>query len=297
MALLLECSVDKPGNVGPDQKHRDTDYQDYLLSSLLLGRLGEQVASGEISPGTGVLRYVREIKHWTVGNPHLGASILLMPLARAVSHMGNGAEMDDADIPVCMERLHGSLMAVLEDMDSGEAERFCRAIKEMNPGGLRDPYFASASVEKLVAEIREGDMSYLEWMKRGAELDLLAREVVSGYRVSFDGAKWLVRWNRAGMRLRDLVFPLYVRLLSLNVDTFVAGKSGVENARALHEKARRIWETWYREDMEMDTRRLDTLRDHSRELWFFCAERDLNPGTTSDLVASSLFIAVVCGAW
>ena len=44
-SAMLECSVDKPGNVGPSHDFDDTSYGDYILSSLMLGEVAGYVES------------------------------------------------------------------------------------------------------------------------------------------------------------------------------------------------------------------------------------------------------------
>ncbi|MDG6220222.1 MAG: triphosphoribosyl-dephospho-CoA synthase [Candidatus Thermoplasmatota archaeon] len=273
MASLTECSVQKPGNVGPLRDFPDLGYGDFIVSSILLGSETSLVANGKKSFGQGILDYALSAKRDIGTNVHLGTAILLMPLAQAAASQS---------LPVSEEKLRQNLSTVLRSAGQHDSEMVCRAIKETSPSGLQDPCFRDSPVSTLVDMIRDKNLSYLQWMALGAEKDDVAKETVESYPRCFMGAKML------GLRgVKKNVLPLFLHLLSQNPDTLITGTRGravAEEISALAKKAI----SFPVGQGSMDSVALKSLEE-------YCEAVDANPGTTADMVCASIYIALLTG--
>ena len=235
--------------------------------------------------GAGVEGYVDEIKMLMPGNPHLGTAILLMPLARAagtlVSNPPNGHAITDitADITRAVEAIRSAIVGVLEGMDKEDAAAVCRAIKKMNPPGLMDPYFRDTPVEELERNILAENTTFLRWMEKGAEDDGVAREIYDLYPISLRHGAFLAG---KGRRMREYVQETFLRILAENQDTFIAGIHGERTAENISRWAGKILSL-------TGDRREEEIEKMDR----YCRLRNINPGTTADLTASSIFIGLL----
>ena len=272
LAALLECSVDKPGNVGPSRDFQDTRLSDFFVSALILGEECDKVASGKKGFGQGVYDFVSESLNAISVNAHLGTSILFMPVAMSTR---------DSALPMDLDALKNRLEWVLEDAGWMESYMVCKAIRAMSPGGLSDPSFYEPSVGELLDDIGANRTSYLCWMSLGREFDGVARETVEGYPMVFRGAEKLMSEDR----VRDGVLELYIDILADNPDTLVLGKNGEAVARMVSDMARKALRCSCQEAFVEYVGELDT----------YCAEHSANPGTTADIVGAAIYVALLAG--
>ncbi len=127
MAVLLEASALKAGNVTPVVSFNDMDHCDFLVSGLALRQVFEQHAS--LSVGQLVLRSIVALQQQLSINTTLGTVLLIAPLAKAVQRMHGQVEQSDSALASC-------LASVLGDLTSSDADDVYAAIRLAKPGGL-----------------------------------------------------------------------------------------------------------------------------------------------------------------
>jgi triphosphoribosyl-dephospho-CoA synthase len=238
LACVLEVSADKPGNITPSHDFGDTTYEDMLRSGLALG--AELGRAGEHPVGETVLAAVRASREAAGANTNLGIALLLAPLARAAR--------EDGPLRV---RLADALRALSID----DSQAAYAAIRLAGAGGLDEP------VEHDVRD--EPRVTLREAMALAAERDTIAGEYVSDYAVTFElGLPALAEALGDGLRTRDAIVELALRLLAAVPDTLIVRKRGALAA----------FDASLREDGNA-----------------------LNPGTTADLVTAVLFVALLEG--
>jgi triphosphoribosyl-dephospho-CoA synthase len=125
---------------------------------------------------------------------------------------------------------------------------------------------------KAIAAIRDRDMTLLDVMQHSAANDMVAREWVNGFRLVRRGAD-LVKELGPG---RQSVVDAYLTLLATEPDTFIVKKHGIGVARETMQRARDVL------DGKLPIRQLDED----------CIRRDINPGSTADIIIASIFIAL-----
>jgi triphosphoribosyl-dephospho-CoA synthase len=265
LACVLEVSADKPGNITPSHDFDDTSYEDMLRSGIALGpELGRAAERGV---GETVLAAVRASRAAAGANTHLGIALLLAPLARAALIGGP---------------LRDRLGEVLRALTVDDACAAYAAIRLAGAGGLDEP------VEHDVRD--EPRVTLRLAMAAAAERDTIAREYVTDYSVTFEvGMPAVSDALGDGLRPRDAIVELALRLLGAVPDTLIARKRGAEAAERVAAGAR--------EALAVGGVRSAAGRAALAE-FDASLRRDgnaLNPGTTADLVTAVVFVALLEG--
>ncbi len=275
LAMLFELSSSpKPGNVDRCHDFSDIGFHHFLVSAVSAYPVFRAAASGGSgngmcrSVGSLILEGVKAWSYWNIGsNTHFGSLVLMIPLAIAA---GRSGPLRDELVLV----LNGT--TVEDSLDFYRA--FCLAgarITDVEEFSLNDPAF----VERLYQEER----TLLDLMRLSQGHDLIALEWATYYERSFRLAGRLEE-RVAGMGLMGLnegVVRTFLEALADVPDSLVQAKFGAAKARDVSLRARLALED---ESMEA-ARRLD------REL----LAEDVNPGSTADLIAASLFISLLKG--
>ena len=267
LACLLEASAPKPGNVSPGRHFTDVRYEHFLASAAAIG--GAFADAGSRSVGDTILRAATATSQWTRSNTNLGIVLLLAPLARAAAGEGD---------------LRAALRQVLATTTVADARDVYAAIRLASPGGLGD------AAEQDVHD--EPTVTLLEAMTLSAGHDGIAREYASGFDMTFETAVPALR-RAHGDRLSwdDVVVETFMTVLAASPDTHVARRGGPELAADISQRAADVLRAGgVRSD---EGRKALGYFDHSLR-----DPRNIgNPGTTADLTAAAIFVALLQGAW
>jgi triphosphoribosyl-dephospho-CoA synthase len=259
LACVLEVSSEKPGNITPRHDFDDTSYEDMLRSAIALGP--EMGRAGERGVGETVLAAVRATRAVAGANTNLGIALLLAPLARAAIQGGD-------------------VGAVLAGLTVEDARAAYAAIRLAGAGGLDEP------VEHDVRD--EPTITLREAMAASADRDAIAAEYANGFEVTFRlGLPALVSALEEGLRSRDAIVELALRLLAAVPDTLIARKRGPAAAQRVSAGAARVLSAG-------GVRANDALAEFDASLR--SDGNALNPGTTADLVTAVVFVALLEGA-
>ena len=268
LACVLEASAEKPGNVTPSHDFDDTSYEDMLRSGIALGpELGR---AGERGVGETVLASVRASRDAAGANTNLGIALLLAPLARAALTASDGP---------LRERLGDVLRALTVD----DARDAYAAIRLAGAGGLE---------ERVEHDVRdEPRVTLREAMAAAAQRDTIASEYVTDHAATFElGLPALSDALGDGLRPRDAIVELALRVLAAVPDALIARKRGPEAAGRVAAGARQV----------LTAGGVRNARGRTALAGFDASLRQdgnaLNPGTTADLVTAVLFVALLQGA-
>ncbi|MDQ7029082.1 MAG: triphosphoribosyl-dephospho-CoA synthase [Ardenticatenia bacterium] len=267
LACLLEASAEKPGNVTPTRAFSDLTYEDFLRSAVALGP--EMARAGERSVGETILAAITATRRWTQTNVNLGIVLLFAPLAKA-------ALMDGG------RTVRTNLGIVLRELTVEDARAAYVAIRMAKPGGLEP------QVEHDVRN--EPTVTLREAMASAVERDSIAAEYLSDYAITFElGVPALIRALDRGANTRQAVVQAYLELLSAVPDTLIARKRGMAVARWVSEQAAHAVAAGG-VFSAAGQRAIAALDDRLRQ-----DGHNLNPGTTADLIAATLFVALLEG--
>ncbi|MCD6203094.1 MAG: triphosphoribosyl-dephospho-CoA synthase [Methanophagales archaeon] len=275
LALLLEVSAyPKPGNVDRTHDFVDTSYEHFLASSVAVYPVLREAA---VRKGRGVGELIRKgveesVKWQHGGNTHFGALLLLIPLAMAA-----GAS-DDCATPVLRSKAND----IMRNTDVEDAIELYRAFPMAKVRVRRDVAELDVMNEASIEEIRNRQLSLFDILSISAPYDLVSRELVGGFEKSFRYAALIADFRDERLRLNDAITHAYLNLLAEEEDTFVKMKFGADKSRYVKERARGIVERGYRRG---------ELEEFDHEL----IKAGINPGSSADLIAAALFIAILQG--
>lgn len=275
LALLLEVSAyPKPGNVDRTHDFVDTSYEHFLASSVAVYPvLREAAVRKDRGVGELIRKGVEESVKWQHGgNTHFGALLLLIPLAMAA-----GAS-DDCATPV----LRSKASEIMRNTDVEDAIELYRAFTVAKVRVRRDVAELDVMNEASIEEIRNRQLSLFDILSISAPYDLVSRELVGGFEKSFRYAALIADFSDERLRLNDAITHAYLNLLAEEEDTFVKMKFGADKSRYVKERARGIVDRGYRRG---------ELEEFDHEL----IKAGINPGSSADLIAAALFIAILQG--
>lgn len=266
LSCLLEVSSVKPGNVHPHADFADTRFEDFVLSALAIGDALGQVH--RMGVGLTVMRAIRDTRRWVSVNTNLGTVLLLAPLAKAAITPGRGD-------------LRTRLRRILQRLSVQDARHVYAAIRLVKPGGLgRAPRW----------DVRGApvDVNLLKVMQAAADRDTVAREYATDFAVTFDvGVPNLARYGAVLPDVRTAIVQTYLAILAKLPDSLIARKVGLREAEKVSREA----------DQVLRLGGVETARGRQRLNAFDQNLRRrgnlLNPGTTADLTAASLFVVML----
>ncbi len=316
LAAALEVSATpKPGNVHRESDYPTTRFEQFLAGSIALGPAMRSAAQQGGRAASGAIEYSQiRIGRWTRkaviavnashggGNTHLGICMLFTPLAAAAGALlERGVEIE-------AERLRNEAVKIIEATTSEDAAEIHRAVASLDAQWLG--HVGSGEVPDLASEegleqILKKDITLHKLMETSAEWDGISAELAHGLPASFTIGYPMFSetyWETGDVNIATV--NAYLKILSKVPDTFVARKVGLAETKThdiieavgkglpeslrISKESEKILEAYNglkTEEGRLEVRRLDhELRRLGR-----------NPGTTADITAASLLIAILCG--
>lgn len=261
LACLMEVTAPKPGNVHRGADFEDVGFFEFAASAAVIAPAIDQATKHGL--GTTVLDAVRATQTWAGSNTNLGTILLIAPLACVPRNLSLAEGISD----------------VLASIDAADTAKVYEAIRLAQPGGL--------------GEVPEADLSgpppenLLVAMQLAADRDLVARQYVDGFeRLLVPMQQWIADGLEQNWLLQDLVIHLFVRLLSEEPDSLIARKCGIDVARQATVLAQKCIEAGSPGEQNYH------MLIGGLDFWLRCDGHRRNPGTTADMVAAALFIAL-----
>ncbi|HTN76812.1 MAG TPA: triphosphoribosyl-dephospho-CoA synthase [Pirellulaceae bacterium] len=261
LACLLEATASKPGNVHRGADFDDVTFGDFAISAVAIGPAMEQAADRGV--GATILSAVQATRALVPSNTNLGIVLLLAPLAAVPREVA----------------LRDGVVHVLQSLTADDSAAVYQAIALAKPGGL--------------GESREHDVSgpppasLLEAMQLAADRDAIARQYVTNFNTVFEQVVVeLLAGVSQGWTALDSIVHTHVSLLATSGDTLIARKCGqavsdeaAAYARQVLSAGRPGEESYYEALADLD-------------FWLRLDGHRRNPGTTADLIAAGLFVAL-----
>jgi triphosphoribosyl-dephospho-CoA synthase len=265
LALLLEVAgTPKPGNVDRHREYDDLRFE-HFLAGAVGARPGLASAADERPLGEAFLEAVEGMSEQSGGNTQFGAILLQLPLVAAA---GAGSLTREAAARAARETTVSDAVAFYESFEVVDV-----AVPDP-PEGLELLDVRRGS--DAARTIEERGLTLYDVMERSADVDGVAREWVGGFERTFDAAESI----RAGDGpVTDRAAETFLELLAAQPDTFVAKRHGRETAETVTERARAALGG------------AASVEDLADDL----VARGINPGTTADVVAGGLFVALERG--
>ena len=261
LACLLEVSARKAGNVHRGRDFADTRYLDFVASAVAIGPVLEHAP--ERGVGESVLRAITATRSVTARNTNLGIVLLLVPLARVFGSLEERAALE----------------ATLAETTREDAAAVYQAIRLANPGGLG---------EVADEDVRRAPTRTLrEVMALAAGRDRIAEQYRGAFADVFDlGVPALAASLGRGDSIEEAVAFCHLTLLAAFPDSLIARKRGEREAAEASARAGEVLAAGWPHGARA-LRRFAVL-----DRWLRARGNARNPGTSADLTAASLFLAI-----
>jgi len=261
LACVWEVAARKAGNVHRERDFADVTHTDFVRSA---EAAAPEIGRAAVRPlGQTILAAVRATRAVVRTNTNLGIVLVLAPLAK----VSTGTD------------LRAGVREVLANATVEDAASVYEAIRLAAPGGL------GKAKEQDVSDAPTRPLR--DVMALAAERDLIARQYASGFDDVFDlGVPALLDGFRRFGRVEPAVQHCQLAWLAHRPDSLILRKRGPEVAAEASRRAREV----------LDRGGLTT--PDGREAydafdgWLGADGHARNPGTTADLVAACLFVAL-----
>jgi len=311
LAACLEVSAyPKPGNVHRLRDYPDTRYEHFIAGSVGLGPSirkavvnGVRAGAGKLSlSDIGIGSLIRDtivrIKELHLGgNTHLGIATLFIPLsASAGICMVKYGRLAIAELQRFFDEVVKST-TVFDAVNFFDAARIASAGNLGSVSSMGLPDITSDSFREDILRI---NATLYDLMERSSKWDLIAWEFTNKLGTCFEvGYPSLIKFYEESRDINMAIVHTYLKLLSVKPDTFIARKVGLERtsniaeaveigmevAREISRKAEHA--------LRLGGLRLVSGAEAIIRLDEELASKKLNPGSIADILATSIFIALL----
>jgi triphosphoribosyl-dephospho-CoA synthase len=286
IASVLEVSGHpKPGNVHRTRDFPDMVFEDFLISGVVIGDTMKKAAqrgkefSGKtnsipkIEVGKLIKEAVVETDKWIANNTNLGIIMLLTPLSAAAGMV------DDIDeIPYNIDEM-------LRSTTPNDAANLYEAINIAEAGGMGVQDELDVGSEDAKNELMKKGINMFDVLDLSSQWDMLAYELTRTMPITFGIGYPTFKEVKESHGINKATVQTFLTILSIYPDTLIARKYGLETAQEVSVDASLI----IKEGGVLTEKGMDMLNNFDQDL----IEKNLNPGTTADLTASSVMVALL----
>lgn len=275
LSCLLEASAPKAGNVHPGASFADMHFGHFAASATVAGQVFDPRRIGDYADapvGSLILDAVSSTRRAVGVNTNLGTLLLLSPIAVAMLSTDEQARNSPGILP--------ALKRTLSQLNERDCELVYDAIRLAQPGGLGE------QPKHDLADAPPRDL--LAAMQVVAEFDAVARQYTNNFADIWHRLlPWLDESLAQTQDPLQAIVALQIRWLAHEPDGLIVRKKGLEAALRVRDQAREVLDScnWDRPLPEQKS-----FSDLDR---FLRSDGNrLNPGTTADLIAATIFVAL-----
>ena len=298
LAILLEVSADKPGNVNFTLSFDDTCKEHFLASAVATGPVFQEAAMrgiqimegtrGVNDAGLGELVKlgVKEVMEWQHGgNTILGTIMLFMPIAVAAGM----TFIDEKANYIDLKTLRDNINTVIYASTAKDSVHLYEAIDIAVPNGLNQAPDLSVNDPTSKQRLKAENVALYQVFDIAKDYDDICREWVYNYPITFDEAYPYLKEQLEKIDQNSAVTNTFLKILANHPDTFIARKAGAEKAKEISAETKKVLALGGTTTTDGKTaiKKLDyNLRK---------AGNNYNPGTTADLTATALALCTLNG--
>ena len=269
IACCLEVSSFKPGNVHRNREYDDIKYHHFLSSGIAFGNIIYEASQDNKDIGKYIKLAVMESKKWSPTNANLGIIMLHMPIG-----MSSG-KIDEFD----ENELKKEIISTAKNTTVNDAVNVYEAIEIGMPNINPPKEGPDAQKNDAKQELVEKNLTLYDVFKISSTWDSISKEWAEGFNISFKGYNLLNEYYEEYNNINLATTKTFLSILSEHPDTLIARKKDLDTSKMVSEMAKNILDEGFKKE---DIEEFDKFL--SKE------GNKLNPGTTADLVASSLMI-------
>lgn len=292
LAALLEVSAyPKPGNVHRTRDFTDTKYEHFLAGSVSLSARMMEIAEkgretrdwSKLGLGECINSAVADMMNWQKGgNVNLGIILLFTPIAAAAGSVMKEGQVD-------LDELRSVLHEIIQAATPHDSLNIYRAIDAaMSTENLGHSDELDVKNDSSKDKIIEDRVTPREVFSKCKERDAICSEWVTDFNITFtEGYPYLMGRLEEGSNINEATLDTFLKILSDHPDSLIQRKKGLSEAKKVSERAKMILQAGgasSKNGMKM-IHELD--EELSKE------NGSLNPGTTADLTAASVFLLLL----
>ncbi len=297
LAIILEVSADKPGNVNLVVDFEGTKVEHFLASSIAAGPSFQEAAyrGTEIAnkkrplnqAGLGELIKwgIADIDEWQRGgNTLLGTIMLFAPLAVAAG-MTPADKKGVPDFAI----LRKNLDAVIKASTAKDSLAVYEAIDIAKPSGLNGAPDLNVKNPDSKNRLIKENVTLLQVFQIASGYDDICSEWVNNFPITFDLAYPYLMAQIGKKDLNSAIVDTFLKVLAEHPDTFISRKVGTEKAREVAAGAKHVLDL----GGVKSAKGKEALIAFDKKLRK--AGNDYNPGTTADITAAALALCTLSG--
>lgn len=297
LAIMLEVSSPKPGNVSFTSSFEKTRVEHFLASAIAAGPAFQDAAYrgslveekklevSKVGLGRLIKNCAADVNAWQRGgNTILGTMMLLMPIASAA-----GITPMREDNTLDFSEMRKNIDLAIKSTSALDSVHLYEAIDIANPSGLGSSPDLDATSPESKKRLLDENVSLFEVFRIAQGYDDICFEWVNNYPITFDLAYPYLKKQLETKPLNTAVAHTFLKILSERPDTLISRKAGKERALEVSLEARTVLELGGLET-EKGSKRLTDFDGNLRKSGNSC-----NPGTSADLTAASIALATLDG--
>jgi triphosphoribosyl-dephospho-CoA synthase len=260
VACTWEVLARKAGNVCPGREFPDLTVNDFLVSAAAIAPVLDEAPRHPL--GVTILRCIEATRRVVNTNTNLGIVLLLAPLC---------------SVPM-NEHFNSGLKCMLDDVTVEDTRNTFAAIRLASPGGL-----GKATDQDVHSE---PTLPLRKVMALARERDLIAREYSNGFLRVRGYADDIAKATQTHQFVERAIIEVHLQLLCWKPDSLIVRKAGADTAEEVRLGAKQIQEAG-----GLDTK-LGRYCFVEFDRWLRQENHVRNPGTTADLIAAAIFVAL-----
>jgi triphosphoribosyl-dephospho-CoA synthase len=297
LAILLEVSAEKPGNVNFTTGFEETRCEHFLASAIAAGSSFQEAANrgasvaenklgiSEVGLGQLIKTCAVDVNAWQRGgNTILGTIMLFAPIAVAA-----GMTPTNKNYLFNFSVLRKNIDLAVKSTTALDSVHLYEAVDIANPSGLNDAPDLDVTDPRSKERLIKENVTLYEVFKIASAYDDICAEWVHNYAVTFDLAYPYLMEQLKSKPLNTAVVHTFLKILSEHPDTFIARKVGNEKAREISSDAKAVLELGGLETAKGKK----SLKEFDMKLRL--SQNKCNPGTTADLTAAALALCTLSG--
>ena len=268
IACCLEVSSFKPGNVHRNKDYDDIKYHHFLNSGVAFGDIIYKASKDPRNIGQYIKLAVIESKKWSPSNANLGIIMLHTPIATTTG------QMEEFNINTLKKEIKNTVKNTTTDDAIAVYDAIEIAMPNINPP-KEGP---DAQKNDAKQELREKNLTLYDVFKISSSWDSISYEWTKGFNISFEGYYLLNKYYKQYNNINLATTKTFLNILSNHPDTLIARKKDENTSKMVSNKAKEVLNNFNEESLLKFDKFLSNEGNK------------LNPGTTADLIASSLMI-------
>jgi len=296
LAILLEVSAEKPGNVNLTSSFEGTTCQHFLASAIAAGpsfqeaaSRGQQVSEGKLAIGdVGLGELIKtcasDVNAWQRGrNTILGTIMLFAPIAVAAGMTPSSKNGFD------FSGLRKNIDLAIKATNALDSVHLYEAIDIAHPSGLNKSSELDVNDPNSKQRLIQDKVTLFEVFRIGACYDDISNEWVNNYPITFGLVYPFLSEQLKTKPLNTAVVHTFLKILSEHPDTLIARKVGKEKAEKVSSDAKAVLDLG---GLETEEGKI-SLVEFDKKLRL--SQNKCNPGTTADLTAAALALCTLSG--